>query len=65
MNKLDIDMTKKERESKINAILDQVEDWSLEELISYVQARMLEDLQKGSDTLVQLEWESWVEPNLS
>lgn len=58
-------MTKKERESKINAILDQVEDWSLEELISYVQARMLEDLQKGSDTLVQLEWESWVEPNLS
>lgn len=53
-------MTKKERESKINAILDQVEDWSLEELISYVQARMLEDLQKGSDTLVQLEWESWV-----
>lgn len=58
-------MTKKERESKINAILDQVEDWSLEELISYVQSRMLEDLQKGSDTLVQLEWESWVEPNLS
>lgn len=53
-------MTKKERESKINAILDQVEDWSIEELISYAQARMLEDLQKGSDTLVQLEWESWV-----
>ena len=53
-------MTKKERESKINAILDQVNDWSIEELVSYVQARMLEDLQKGSDTLVQLEWESWV-----
>lgn len=52
-------MTKKERESKINAILDQVQDWSTEELISYVQARMLEELQKGSDTLVQLEWESW------
>lgn len=53
-------MNKKERDSKINAILDQVEDWSLNELISYVQSRMLEDLQKGSDTLVQLEWESWV-----
>lgn len=53
-------MTKKERESKINAILDQVNDWSIEELVSYVQARMLEDLQKGSDTLVQLEWESWI-----
>lgn len=53
-------MTKKERESKINAILDQVNDWSIEELVSYVQARMLEDLQKSSDTLVQLEWESWI-----
>lgn len=48
-------MTKKERESKIDAILDQVNDWSIDELINYVQSRMLEDLQKGSDTLVQIE----------
>ena len=56
-------LSKKQRDDMIRQVIKQVEDWDLNELLSYVQSRMGEQLSNGSDTFIQLEYKTWVDPD--